>query len=169
MTEPPERPESVTVTRDDTLSSLAEEYFEDSSRWNAIYEANRDVLTDPAALRPGMVLRLPMEIYPRHLRAVAGVFAAEGGDLAEFVRQAGDDLGAIGDFWGHDKLGTTFFTGEGAGMGYEAVSDQFERGFASLRTGHRGIAGRLRLMADHVEVADWDSVAAILAALPEPE
>ncbi|MEU8107819.1 LysM peptidoglycan-binding domain-containing protein [Nonomuraea muscovyensis] len=169
MTEAPERPQSVTVTPDDTLWSLAEEYFEDSSRWNAIYEANRDVLTDPTAVRPGMVLRLPMEIYPRHLRAVAGVFATEGGDLADCVRQAGDDLNAIGDFWGQDKLATTFFKGEGGGMGYEAVSSQIARDFESLREGHAGIAGRLRLMADHVEVADWDSIAAILATLSEPD
>lgn len=169
MTEPPERPESVTLTPEDTLWSLAEEHFEDASRWHAIYEANRDVLADPTAVRPGMVLRLPMEIYPRHLRAVAGVFEDEGIDLADVVRQAGDDLNAIGNFWGQGTLGTTFFKGEGGGTGYEAVSAQSVQGFESLREGHQGIGGRLRLMADRVEVADWESVAAILAALPDPE
>ncbi|MFI7444641.1 LysM peptidoglycan-binding domain-containing protein [Nonomuraea indica] len=169
MTEPPERPESVTLTPEDTLWSLAEEYFEDASRWKAIYEANRDVLADPAAVRPGMVLRLPMEIYPRHLRAVAGVFEDEAVDLADVARQAADDLNAIGDFWGQGTLGTTFFKGEGGERGYEAVSGQFTQGLKSLEEGHQGIGRRLRLTADRVEVADWESVAAILAALPDPE
>ncbi|MER6946700.1 LysM peptidoglycan-binding domain-containing protein [Nonomuraea sp. NPDC000554] len=171
--EPPERPESVTVSPHggtyDTLWHIAEELFEDGSLWPRIYAANRDVLDDPDAIRPGMTLRLPMEIYPDHLRSVAHVFDVERGELAAAVRQAAEELNAIGDFWGGDKLGTDFFKGQGGGTGYEAVSGRVMEGVEALLEAHEDVPARLRLMADRVQVADWDSVAAVLSAIPEPD
>ena len=48
-----------TVTRGDTLFSLAQKYYGSRSRWHEIYDANRDVLPKPDALRLGMELKIP--------------------------------------------------------------------------------------------------------------
>ncbi|MEV2271431.1 LysM peptidoglycan-binding domain-containing protein [Nonomuraea africana] len=165
--EPPERPESITVGPEESLWQIAEKLFEDGSRWERIYEANRDVLGDPHALRQGMRLRLPMEIYPAHVRSVAGAYDLERNDLATFVKDAMDDLNAIGDFWGGGKNGTTFFKGEGGGTGYEAVSGQIAKGVDALLDAHDEISKRLRKMADRVQVTDWDNLIAILSAFPD--
>lgn len=170
---PPERPETVTVSPPgepyESLWAIAERLFEDGSRWEKIYDSNRDVIDDPHHLRPGTTLRLPMEIYPSHLRSVAGVFEREREELDRFVKEAAADLNAIGNFWGDGEEGTRFFKGEGGGTGYEAVSGQIIEGTEILLDAHSGIPKRLRLMADRVQVADWDSVSAVLAALPAPD
>ncbi len=48
-----------TVARGDTLFSLAQKYYGSRSRWHEIYDANRDVLPKPDALRLGMELKIP--------------------------------------------------------------------------------------------------------------
>ena len=48
-----------TIVDGDTLPALAERYLGSSARANEIYEANRDVLRDPALLPIGMELKLP--------------------------------------------------------------------------------------------------------------
>ncbi|MDP9845890.1 LysM peptidoglycan-binding domain-containing protein [Streptosporangium lutulentum] len=168
-----EPPETITVTPPggeyDSLWKIADEFFEDGSRWQSIYEANRDVLNDPNGLRVGMTLRLPMEIYPRHLRSVADAFDVERGELADAVRQAAAELNSIGDFWGTGKEATAFFKGQGDGTGYELVSGRVMEGTEALLDAHKDIPTLLRLMADGVETADWDSVAAILSIPPDPD
>ncbi|HUR08258.1 MAG TPA: LysM peptidoglycan-binding domain-containing protein [Nonomuraea sp.] len=166
---PPERPETVTVAPDDSLWEIAEQFFENGALWESIYQANRDVIDDPGSLPTGMRLRLPMEIYPGHLRSVAGGFDTEKHDLGEFVNAAAAELNAIGNFWGDGKEGTTFFKGEGGGMGYEAVTGQIIEGIDVLQDAHHEIPKRLRLMADRVQVTDWDNVITVLAALPTPD
>lgn len=52
-------PSAYTVQSGDTLSSIARQVYGNSSRWREIYEANRDQLPRPEALRPGQVLRIP--------------------------------------------------------------------------------------------------------------
>lgn len=52
-------PEQYTVVAGDTLSRIARKVYGDGARWQAIFEANRDVLPRPDALRPGQVLRIP--------------------------------------------------------------------------------------------------------------
>ncbi len=47
------------VTQGDTLSSLAQRYYSNRSRWREIYEANRDQMPNENALRVGMELRIP--------------------------------------------------------------------------------------------------------------
>jgi nucleoid-associated protein YgaU len=47
------------VVKGDTLYRLAREYYGDQSRWKEIYEANRDVLSDPHRLRVGQKLIIP--------------------------------------------------------------------------------------------------------------
>ncbi|WP_157251672.1 hypothetical protein [Nonomuraea typhae] len=108
-----------------------------------------------------------MDIDRSRLRATAEAYDVERRDLADAVRRAADELTAIGDFWGTSKPGTTFFKGEG--RGYEAATDQIAKGLTQLDKGHASIAHRLRLMGDVVQVADWDTIAEILARLPEPD
>src|SRR3712207_6749270 len=47
------------VRRGDTLSSIAEEFYGDPNRFRTIFQANRDVLTDPDVILPGQELRIP--------------------------------------------------------------------------------------------------------------
>lgn len=47
------------VAEGDTLGSIAERYYGDASRADAIYEANRDQIRDPAHLHVGQTLVLP--------------------------------------------------------------------------------------------------------------
>jgi len=57
--EPAMGEKTYTVLAGDTLSSIASKQLGASAAWKRLYEANRDVLSRPEALRPGMVLRLP--------------------------------------------------------------------------------------------------------------
>ena len=50
---------TYTVQKGDTLSHIAKEFYGKASRWNAIFDANRDQLDDPDRIQPGQVLRIP--------------------------------------------------------------------------------------------------------------
>jgi nucleoid-associated protein YgaU len=50
---------SYTVRKGDTLSHIAKAHYGAASRWQQIYEANRDQLDDPDLIHPGQVLRIP--------------------------------------------------------------------------------------------------------------
>lgn len=50
---------TYTVKSGDTLSKIAKEFLGDANAYNAIFEANRDQLTDPDKIRPGQVLKIP--------------------------------------------------------------------------------------------------------------
>jgi hypothetical protein len=112
-----------------------------------------------------------VEIHRQQIGSSADAYDIEKGELGKFVHEAAKDLNGIGNFWGDGKEGVTFFKGEGGGAGYEAVTGQVIEGIDRFLDAHSEIAARLRLMADNVLVADWDSVAAILSALPpaDPE
>ncbi|HEX4815156.1 MAG TPA: hypothetical protein VFV66_20635 [Nonomuraea sp.] len=107
-----------------------------------------------------------MEFDKAQIRSAAAAFDLERSDLARFVAEAAEDLNAIGDFWGGTTEGVTFVKGQGGASGYEAVAGQSIAGIQVLLDAHHEIAERLRLMTNNVEVADWDSVAAILSRLP---
>ncbi len=47
------------VVKGDTLSKIAQTYLGDASKYPAIFEANRPMLTDPDLIYPGQVLRIP--------------------------------------------------------------------------------------------------------------
>ena len=51
--------QSYTVQAGDTLSRISAKVYGESSRWTEIFEANRDLLPSPNALKPGQVLRIP--------------------------------------------------------------------------------------------------------------
>ncbi len=50
---------TYTVKEDDNLSKIAKNLLGSGGRYLAIYEYNRDVLSSPDSLRPGMVLKIP--------------------------------------------------------------------------------------------------------------
>ena len=43
----------------DTLSKIAKELYGDPMLYPKIFEANRDILTDPDRIKPGQKLRIP--------------------------------------------------------------------------------------------------------------
>ena len=47
------------VVGGDTLSELAKKYYGDASKYNRIFEANRDQLSDPDKIRVGQRLKIP--------------------------------------------------------------------------------------------------------------
>lgn len=61
----------VTSTADDTtiyevkpgdnLSRIAKHFYDNANEWKAIFEANRDQLTDPDRIKPGQMLKIPVK------------------------------------------------------------------------------------------------------------
>ena len=43
----------------DTLTKISLEYYGTAARWQAIYQANRDVMPNEASLAIGATLRIP--------------------------------------------------------------------------------------------------------------
>lgn len=43
----------------DSLSKIAKREYGDANAWNAIFEANRDILKDPDKIFPGQKLKIP--------------------------------------------------------------------------------------------------------------
>jgi len=43
----------------DTLSAIADEFYGDPARFRTIFDANRNLLTDPDVIFPGQTLRIP--------------------------------------------------------------------------------------------------------------
>ncbi len=50
---------TVTVKAGDTLSKIAKEHLGDANKYTAIFNANRDQLSDPDKIQPGQILKLP--------------------------------------------------------------------------------------------------------------
>ena len=50
---------TVTVKSGDSLSKIAKRELGDASKWQAIFDANRDKIKDPDLIHPGQVLNLP--------------------------------------------------------------------------------------------------------------
>jgi len=51
--------QQYTVKSGDTLSSIAQHFYSNSSLFTRIFEANTDQLTNPNLIHPGQVLRIP--------------------------------------------------------------------------------------------------------------
>lgn len=51
---------TYTVVKGDTLSHIAREHYGKASKWQAIFEANRDQLDNPDKIFPGQVLKIPV-------------------------------------------------------------------------------------------------------------
>ena len=50
---------TYTVKAGDTLSKIAKAHFGDANAYMKIFNANKDVLSDPDKIKPGQVLKLP--------------------------------------------------------------------------------------------------------------
>jgi nucleoid-associated protein YgaU len=50
---------TYTVKSGDTLSKIAREFLGDANSYMDIFNANRDVLSDPDRIQPGQVLKIP--------------------------------------------------------------------------------------------------------------
>ncbi|MDQ1900334.1 peptidoglycan-binding protein LysM [Paracoccus sp. WLY502] len=50
-----------TVKKGETLSAIAKAYLGSANKYNAIFEANRPMLSDPDKIYPGQTLRIPQE------------------------------------------------------------------------------------------------------------
>lgn len=50
-----------TVKSGESLSKIAAHYYEDMKKYDQIFEANRDILSDPDKIQPGQVLTIPFE------------------------------------------------------------------------------------------------------------
>ena len=47
------------VVKGDSLSKIAQREYGHADQWNRIFEANRDIVTDPNKIYPGQKLRIP--------------------------------------------------------------------------------------------------------------
>ncbi|MGZ5010807.1 MAG: YidB family protein [Methylobacter sp.] len=47
------------VSSGDTLSKIAKQFYNDSNQWHRIFDANRDILSNPDQIFPGQHLRIP--------------------------------------------------------------------------------------------------------------
>ena len=52
-------PQTYTVQSGDTLSAIAKQFYGSSSKYNSIFEANRDILDNPDRIKPGQILKIP--------------------------------------------------------------------------------------------------------------
>jgi LysM repeat protein len=51
--------QTYTVQPGDNLSKISKQFYGDASKYLKIFEANKDTLSDPDKLKPGMELRIP--------------------------------------------------------------------------------------------------------------
>ncbi len=56
---PPPEARTHNVQSGDTLSKIAKQVYGDANKYMKIFEANKDLLTDPNQIRVGQVLRIP--------------------------------------------------------------------------------------------------------------
>lgn len=50
---------TYTVASGDTLSKIAKQFYSDGNQWQRIFDANRDILSNPDRISPGQHLRIP--------------------------------------------------------------------------------------------------------------
>lgn len=47
------------VSDNDTLSSIAKQFYHDATKWSVIYEANRGIIPNPDSIKSGIELKIP--------------------------------------------------------------------------------------------------------------
>lgn len=52
---------TYTVVSGDSLSKIAKREYGDAGKWRAIFEANKDKISNPDLIQPGQVLTLPRD------------------------------------------------------------------------------------------------------------
>ncbi|MEO7192397.1 MAG: LysM peptidoglycan-binding domain-containing protein [Vicinamibacterales bacterium] len=56
---PAAREQTYSVQPGDTLSKISKQFYGDANKYNKIFEANRDTLSDPDKIKPGQTLKIP--------------------------------------------------------------------------------------------------------------
>lgn len=51
--------QTYTVVAGDNLSKIAKRFYGNANHWHAIFEANRDQISNPDLIRVGQVLKIP--------------------------------------------------------------------------------------------------------------
>lgn len=52
-------PNFYTIQKGDSLSKIAQREYGDAQMWNALFDANREVIKDPDLIYPGQRIRIP--------------------------------------------------------------------------------------------------------------
>ena len=55
-------PRTYTVEAGDSLSKIAKREYGDASKWQRIYAANQNVISNPDLIHPGQVLTIPKDV-----------------------------------------------------------------------------------------------------------
>ena len=59
--EPEEKSEIYEIVSGDTLGAIAKRYYGNASKYVKIFEANKDIISDPNKIYPGQKIRIPLE------------------------------------------------------------------------------------------------------------
>ncbi len=59
--EPEEKAEIYEIVSGDTLGGIAKKYYGKASAYMKIFEANRDIISDPNKIYPGQKIRIPLD------------------------------------------------------------------------------------------------------------
>lgn len=59
--QPREKVEFYEIASGDTLSGIAKRYYGKASAYTRIYDANRDIISDPDKIYPGQKIRIPLD------------------------------------------------------------------------------------------------------------
>jgi nucleoid-associated protein YgaU len=59
--EPKEKAEIYEIVSGDTLGAIAKRYYGNASKYVKIFEANKDIISDPNKIYPGQKIRIPLE------------------------------------------------------------------------------------------------------------
>lgn len=52
-------PSEYVIQKNDTLQKISKKVYGTYKKWYQIYEANKDILTDPNRIKPGLTIRIP--------------------------------------------------------------------------------------------------------------
>jgi len=59
--EPKEKAEIYEIVSGDTLGGIAKRYYGNASKYMKIFEANKDIISDPNKIYPGQKIRIPLD------------------------------------------------------------------------------------------------------------
>lgn len=91
----PAAPKTRVVQPGDSLSAIAVEEYGSADRWTEIYEANRDQVTVPDVIEPGMSLRIPAADPGEPAAQAPSGPALQGVETFVYTVQPGDSLSLI--------------------------------------------------------------------------
>ncbi len=59
--EPKEKAEFYEIVKGDTLGAIAKKYYGSAGKYMKIFEANRDIISDPNKIYPGQKIKIPLD------------------------------------------------------------------------------------------------------------